>query len=297
MSVLDAAGPAGEGAQPYLTAREVRWVLRRCARQGHVLARLADADLARLVGPLTLPAGDGTLLRCLRCGNWVDAAGPGVAEALGSVDAPVGLDALPLPVRGGHGRRFGLLKLVAVERFIKGIALIGGALVAYHVASNRRSILAEIERLLLAFQPLGNELGLHLVNSPLVIRMEGWLSGSGTRVQLAGLALLAYGVLQIVEGIGLWGGWRWAEYLAVVATSVFVPFEVYEIAKEATPLKVGALVINITIVVYLLYKGRLFGLRGGHEAFLAEVRDSTLPADLLRSVGRSSVELTGHRIV
>jgi len=36
-------------------------------------------------------------------------------------------------VRGGHGRRIGLLKLVAVERFAKGLALISGALVAANV--------------------------------------------------------------------------------------------------------------------------------------------------------------------
>ena len=59
----------------------------------------------------------------------------------------------------------------------------------------------------------------------------------------------------------------------------------------------AALVVNIVIVIYLVYKGRLFGIRGGHDAYLAEVRDSTLPADLLRSVGRSSNELTGIRIV
>jgi uncharacterized membrane protein (DUF2068 family) len=262
-----------------------------------VLAHLADADLAAATGPVEVPAADATLLRCLRCGTWVDPTSPAVAELLGSPSAPADLAALPLPVRGGHGRRFGLLKLVAVERFAKGLALIAGSVVAYHVASNRGSILAEVERLLLAFRPLGNELGLHLTNSPLVLRVEGWLSGSGTPVELAALALLAYGALQIVEGVGLWGGWRWAEYLAVVATSAFIPLEVYEIVHKPTPLKISALVLNIAVVAYLLYKGRLFGLRGGHEAYLAEVRDSTLPADLLRAAGRSPSELTGHRIV
>jgi uncharacterized membrane protein (DUF2068 family) len=44
-----------------------------------------------------------------------------------------------------------------------------------------------------------------------VIRIEGWLAGSGDAVRLGGLGLLAYGILQLVEGVGLWGGWRWAE--------------------------------------------------------------------------------------
>lgn len=284
-------------ARTALTRRETRWVLRRCGGHGHVLAHVADPQLARLLGPLQDDDAAAALLRCLRCGLWTQSAGVDVAEVVGTPDAPVDLAALPLPVRGGHGRRIGLLKLVALERFAKGIALISGALVAYHVAADRGSILAEVERLLLAFRPLGEELGLHLTNSPLVLRVEEWLGGSGDSVRLAGLALLAYGIVQIVEGAGLWSGRRWAEYLAAVATSAFIPFEVHEIAKSPTPLKIGALVLNVVVVLYLVYKGRLFGIRGGHGAFLAEVRASTLPADLLRQLGRSPAELSGTRIV
>lgn len=111
-----------------------------------------------------------------------------------------------------------------------------------------------------------------------------WLIPS---VRLAGVGLLAYGVLQVIEGVGLWGGWRWAEYLAVVATSAFIPLEIYELVNEPTALKLSALVVNVVVVIYLVWKGRLFGVRGGHEAFLAELRDSTLPADVLRSLGRT----------
>jgi hypothetical protein len=66
---------------------------------------------------------------------------------------------------------------------------------------------------------------------------------------------------------------------------------------KPTALKAMALVINVLVVIYLVYKGRLFGVRGGHAQFLAELRDSTLPADLLRSLSRSSAELTGTRVV
>jgi uncharacterized membrane protein (DUF2068 family) len=280
-----------------LTARESRWVLRRCARRGHVLGYVADPVVRGLTGPLPLGPEGLIVLRCLRCGVWVRPEGQLVGEVVGSSATPAGLGDLPLPVRGGHGRRIGLLKLVALERFAKGLALIAGALVANEVAANRGPILSYLERLMVAFQPLGQELGVHLTNSPVVTMMEDWLGGSGAPVRLAGLLMLAYGVTQLVEGVGLWGGWRWAEYLAAVATSAFIPFEIYEIARNPTALKVAALVVNIVIVIYLVYKGRLFGIRGGHDAYLAEVRDSTLPADLLRSVGRSSNELTGIRIV
>ncbi len=65
--------------------------------------------------------------------------------------------------------------------------------------------------------------------------------------------------------VGLWWAKRWAEYLTLVSTALFVPFEVYEITEGVSALKVIILVINVAIVVYLLVAKRLFGIRGGHR--------------------------------
>ena len=85
-----------------------------------------------------------------------------------------------------------------------------------------------------------------------------------------GTAIAAYALLEGVEAIGLWLGRRWAEYLTLVATVVFVPYEIYELTKSVTALKVVALVINLAIVAYLLFSKRLFGVRGGGRAERAE---------------------------
>lgn len=55
-----------------------------------------------------------------------------------------------------------------------------------------------------------------------------------------------------------------------MATSVFLPLEIYELSERITPLKVVALVVNVAIVVYLLYAKRLFGVGGGAAADEAE---------------------------
>jgi len=85
-------------------------------------------------------------------------------------------------------------------------------------------------------------------------------------LRLIGLAAALYALLEGAEAIGLWFQLRWAEYLTFVATAAFLPFEVYELTRTVTVLKVLALVVNVAIVVYLLYAKRLFGLRGGGEA-------------------------------
>ena len=280
-----------------LSRRDARWVERRCARRGHILAHLSDPGVNALTGPIPGPQGVRALLCCLRCGNWIDPDGVLVSELLGGPDSPVELAELPLPARGAHGRRFGLLRLLAVERALRGTLMLLGAIVIFQVAAQRGSILSEIQRLLLAYRPLGQELGVQLTGSWIVTEIEKYLGGNGNAFRLAGLGLLAYGIVQIVEGVGLWGGWRWAEYLATIATSLFIPLEIYELVHKPTALKAMALTVNVIVVIYLVYKGRLFGVRGGHEKFLAELRDSTLPADMLRSLSRSTSELTGTRVV
>jgi len=84
------------------------------------------------------------------------------------------------------------------------------------------------------------------------------------------VAVILYGVLEIAEGVGLWSLKRWGEYVAVVGTSFLLPFEVYELLEKVTWIRVTLLLVNIGAVVYLLWSKRLFGLRGGHEAFQAE---------------------------
>lgn len=76
--------------------------------------------------------------------------------------------------------------------------------------------------------------------------------------------------MEAVEAAGLWLGRRWAEYLTFIATTIFVPYEVYELTKGISVLKVVTLTLNVAIAAYLLLAKRLFGLRGGGKAARAE---------------------------
>ena len=60
---------------------------------------------------------------------------------------------------------------------------------------------------------------------------------------------------------------------------VFVPYEIYELTKSISALKIVTLVINLAIVIYLVYAKRLFGVRGGGKVERAELeRDTGWPA-------------------
>jgi uncharacterized membrane protein (DUF2068 family) len=80
-------------------------------------------------------------------------------------------------------------------------------------------------------------------------------------IQALSVVALFYATLYMIEGIGLWHQSRWAEYLTIVATGLFIPLEIYEITRRFTPLRVGALVVNVAAVLYLIYRLRHEGER------------------------------------
>lgn len=67
---------------------------------------------------------------------------------------------------------------------------------------------------------------------------------------LAGFAL-SYSVLRLAEAYGLWFGKRWAEWVAVASGAFYIPLEIYALTHRVTPVRVGALVLNVAIVAYV----------------------------------------------
>ena len=93
-----------------------------------------------------------------------------------------------------------------------------------------------------------------------------WLTNikGGTIVGIsAGMFILSS--LNLIEAYGLHMRRRWAEWLTVIATSLFIPLELYEVIQQQTMVRIGALVINVAIVYYLakhkeLFSKKSFGL-------------------------------------
>jgi uncharacterized membrane protein (DUF2068 family) len=241
----------------------VDWNLRTCARTGHASYAPDEPELRDRLHAET-PHGDAW--RCLRCGAFVlgPPRGSGPAE-----DAPVLL-------RGKALRSAFILRLLALERWIRGglILLLGIAVLQFK--SSQVSLREIFDRDLAAAKPLLNQLGWNATDSGLIKAIEDALNARKSTLTAVAVFLICYGVLQLVEGVGLWLLKRWGEYFAVVATSLFLPLEAYELTEKVTVLRIGALLLNLAAVVYLLLSKRLFGLRGGHRAYQAELHEESL---------------------
>jgi uncharacterized membrane protein (DUF2068 family) len=65
-----------------------------------------------------------------------------------------------------------------------------------------------------------------------------------------------YAALMATEGIGLLLRKRWANYLTIIATALFIPLEIYELFKKFGLARLAILVVNIAVVGYLAYRLR-----------------------------------------
>ncbi|MCK9894937.1 DUF2127 domain-containing protein [Frankia sp. AgB32] len=235
----------------------VDWELRACSRKGHVTYRPDEADLAARLTAAT-PAGPSW--RCLRCGDFV----PGEPARSGPArDAPTLL-------RGRALRDATVLRLLALERLVRALLMV---LVAYAILRFRRSedqVQRLFDRAVPAARPLADVLHLDLDHSPTIEHLRHLVHTRPQTLLLVALLLFGYAAVQIVEAVGLWLLRRWGEYFAAVATSAFLPLEVYELTERITFLRIGALIINVAAVAYLIVSKRLFGVRGGAAAFEAE---------------------------
>jgi uncharacterized membrane protein (DUF2068 family) len=156
------------------------------------------------------------------------------------------------PRGAAEGRQLLVLRLIAVERLARGLVLlVAGAVLVTHSHTSWASHLRDWAG------DLGLDPSRHVVSSA-IDRMAAL---SPHTLVMLGAGAIGYGVRELIEGIGLLRRRRWAEYLTVVATCLFVPLEVWELARHATLLKVGGLVVNLAIVDYLVWN-----LRRRHHA-------------------------------
>lgn len=96
---------------------------------------------------------------------------------------------------------------------------------------------------------------LHLNPAKNVPRVFVDLMNNVTDRQLQALAAgaLAYAVLRLAEAVGLWRARAWAEWLSVASGAIYLPFEVYELARGVTMLRVAMLAANLAVVAYMIY--------------------------------------------
>lgn len=143
------------------------------------------------------------------------------------------------PARKHHNR---WLLLIAVYKVLQALLFIAIGVGALHML--HRDIADDLLTLAdhLNFNPESRFVNFvldkaSLVNDPLLRRI--------------GAAAFSYAGLGLAEGIGLYLEQAWGEYLTLVITASFLPWEIFEIFHRITWFRSSLLVINLLVLFYL----------------------------------------------
>ena len=134
------------------------------------------------------------------------------------------------------------LRAVALFEACKGLLVLFAGLALFSLIHQNIQLVAE--------QLVGH---LHLNPAKHIPKVLLEAAGNLTDHRIVLLALLAllYSSMRFVEAYGLWFGRRWAEWFALVSGTVYLPIELYELAKGFSGLKIGFVLANLVIVSYM----------------------------------------------
>jgi uncharacterized membrane protein (DUF2068 family) len=135
------------------------------------------------------------------------------------------------------------IRLIAAFKLFKGLVLLAVGIGAVKLV--HKDIAFELERWADMFRVDPNNHYIHLL-------LERFLTLDARKLKELSVGTFFYSALLLTEGTGLLLGQRWAEYFTIIATSSFIPLEVYEIVKRVRPAKLIVLLLNIVVVAYLV---------------------------------------------
>lgn len=137
-----------------------------------------------------------------------------------------------------------LLRMIAVLKWLKSAGLVAIGIGLLH--PHQRDLASGIA---------------HALRSPLLDRAFSTLIDHLAALTPAMRGLIdvgtfLYAAIFAIEGVGLWRRKRWAEWMTVLTTSLLIPLEIYEIFVRISWERITLLVINLTIVLYLVARIR-----------------------------------------
>ncbi|MDR3752723.1 MAG: DUF2127 domain-containing protein [Terracidiphilus sp.] len=149
----------------------------------------------------------------------------------------------PFPVRSHTHSHNRVLVLIAVYKFLHALFFFAIGIGAHHLLHKNIADQIELFARHLRFDPESRLVIFVLRKAPLI---------SGRVLERISIVAYCYATLTLVEGIGLYLEKAWGEFLTLAITASFLPWEMLEIVRRLTWVRVGLLTINILVFIYLL---------------------------------------------
>jgi uncharacterized membrane protein (DUF2068 family) len=136
------------------------------------------------------------------------------------------------------------LRFIAAVKMLKGVVLAGVALGLFSIVHRDLDTLAKQFIEFMRISP-ENHYAKLLLEKAGVVEPHSILK--------AGIVTAFYAAILLSEGIGLWIGAPWAEYVVIVTTGAFVPEEILTMVREPNLTKGIMIVANAAILIYVIY--------------------------------------------
>jgi uncharacterized membrane protein (DUF2068 family) len=156
---------------------------------------------------------------------------------------PANMTESPAPQDQKRQQHNKLLILIAAYKGLQALLFVGVGIGAFRLLHKDLDDLLSQVALALRFNPESHFINFlldkaALVNDPMLRRI--------------GAVAFAYAALSLAEGIGLYLEKAWGELLTLGITASFLPWEIFEIFRRLTWVRVGLLIINVLVFLYLL---------------------------------------------
>lgn len=148
------------------------------------------------------------------------------------------------PRHGGHKAHDRGLLLIGLFKLGKSILFFCIGVGAIHLLHKDLGDVVMRVAMALKFDPESRFVGL-LLDKVGLIDMH--------RLKLISLGTFAYSAVALTEGVGLVLEKVWAEYLTLVLTISFLPWELYELARRPNWFRLSLLLINLAVLAYLVW--------------------------------------------
>jgi uncharacterized membrane protein (DUF2068 family) len=155
--------------------------------------------------------------------------------------------------KGSHDRG---LMAIGLFKLVKAIFFFGIGVGAIHLL--HKDLQDEVLRLALRFRfdPESRFVSLLLDKVDLI---------DAHRLRQISVATFGYSALALTEGVGLLLEKVWAEYLTLILTISFLPWEIYELIRKPDWFRLSLLLINLAVLWYLVWLLRRKKLPGADQ--------------------------------
>jgi len=76
---------------------------------------------------------------------------------------------------------------------------------------------------------------------------------TSAKIWTVAAAALSYSILRFLEAYGLWYARAWAEWIALISGSLYLPFEIYKLIHKQNLFHISVFLVNVAIVLYMIY--------------------------------------------